>query len=111
MAQVVRQNYEKKRPVIQTAVEKLGRGEAWDDLRQSLADRVHSPQVLYDCLSGAGAAVCSEEINCDRGRLLSALLHAHEIRPRFTILDLAYITGIMPEAAQGIMDRCTGLAR
>ena len=44
------------------------------------------------------------DIGCTRGRLLDALIDAHEIRPRFTILDLAHLMGLMPSVSEHIVD-------
>jgi hypothetical protein len=37
-------------------------------------------------------------------RMLDAALHAHQIRKRPTIIDLAWILGILPGAAEEIID-------
>ena len=45
------------------------------------------------------------DIGCTRDRFLAAALHAHQIRERYTIIDLARAAGILPTAAEGIVDR------
>ena len=52
----------------------------------------------------AGGATCAADIGCSRERLRSAILHMHEIRKRFTIIDLAWLTGVMPAAVDDIID-------
>ena len=61
------------------------------------------PGKLRDCLARAGAACSAEDIQCPPDRLLAALRHAHEIRSRFTCLDLARLLGILPHAADQIV--------
>lgn len=101
---VVQKNFSGKADRLHLAGESLKKGDAWDQLRKQLSLMPHPPETLQQCLSRAKAAVHAEDIGCSRDRLLSALLHAHEIRPRFTVLDLAYLVGIMPAAAEMLVD-------
>jgi len=86
------------------AAERLAAGSAWDALRASLAARVRDPGTMAACLRRAGAAWRAEHIGCSRERLLAAFLRAHQMRARFTILDLARIVGVMPGAAAEIVE-------
>jgi len=104
LADVVEKHYAGKVERLRLTVERLSQANAWDDLRSRLADSLRSPEVVHDCLSRADAACRAEDIGCDRGRLLAAFLHAHEIRSRFTVVDLARILGIMPDAAEEIVE-------
>jgi len=104
LADEVAGHYAEKRPRMESAVEQLSRGGAWDRLRAELASMVRSPGAVRDCLTRAGAAVTAADIGCDRARLLAALDHAHEMRSRFTVLDLARLVGVMPSAAGAIVD-------
>jgi glycerol dehydrogenase-like iron-containing ADH family enzyme len=81
----------------------LGEGGTWDRLREKLAPMVLPPKALRDCLTAAGAARSAEGIGCSRQRLLAAFAHAHQIRPRFTVLDLARLLGLMPACAEEIV--------
>jgi len=103
-AQVVAQ-YAEKRPRLTAAREQLSRGNAWDDLRARLAPMVRPPEQLRDCLAAAGAAWRAEDIGCSPQRIRAALLRAHEIRSRFTVLDLANLAGVMPAAAGEIIEQ------
>ena len=96
--------YDAKRSRLKLAGEKLSQGGAWDKLRESLAPLVRDPATIKGCLEKAGAAHRAEHIRCSRERLLAAFLHAHEMRSRFTILDLARLAGIMPHAAAEIVE-------
>ena len=101
---VVSEKYAQKLPRLQKAFETISQGDAWDELRGDLKPMERPPSVIRDCLLRAGGAHKPEHIRCTRDRLLKALLHGHEIRERFTILDLARLVGIMPGAALDIID-------
>lgn len=100
---VVAACYAEKQARLRLAADFLSHGDAWDRLRQTLAPMVRPPEAIGDCLIRAGAATTAAHIHCDRARLLSAFLHAHEIRPRFTILDLSNLLGLLPRAAAEIV--------
>jgi glycerol dehydrogenase-like iron-containing ADH family enzyme len=87
------------------AAEKLARRGEWDRIRADLAPLTRTPEAIQGCLSRAGAAARAADIGISKDRLLGVLVHAHEIRSRFTILDLARLTGIMPKAAEEIVER------
>jgi hypothetical protein len=45
-----------------------------------------------------------DDIKCTPERAKAALLHMHEMRKRCTVVDLAWLTGIMPGAVDDIME-------
>jgi glycerol-1-phosphate dehydrogenase [NAD(P)+] len=92
---------------MRRAAEKLARRGEWDRIRADLAPLTRTPETLQGCLSRAGAAARAADIGVSKEHLLGVLLHAHEIRSRFTILDLARLVGIMPKAAEEIVE-CLG---
>ncbi len=102
---VVAEQHARKAGRIASAVEALSRGDAWNRLRAELSPMVRAPERIATCLRRAGAAWRGREIGCDSLRLVQALLHAHEMRGRFTILDLARITGVLPLQAEEIVER------
>ena len=104
LADVVEEQYTQKVPRLHQAVEKLAQPGTWEHLRAAISPMVRPPERIAECLSRAGGARSAADIGCDRQRLLAALLHAHEMRPRFTVLDLARLMGIMPDAAEDIID-------
>jgi glycerol-1-phosphate dehydrogenase [NAD(P)+] len=106
-ASAVEAEYARKLPRLREAKAKLAAPNAWDDLRQRLASMVRPPEVIRDCLAAASAAHKAEHIGCSRQRLLEALTHAHEIRSRFTILDLARLAGVLPDQAYDIIEEWT----
>jgi len=101
----VRKEYEQKIPMLRTISEKLTDGKTWDTFLATVAAQVHSPAKIKNCLKTAGAAHTCAGIGCSRDRVLVAALHMHHIRKRPTIIDLAWILGIMPGAAGEIIDR------
>lgn len=101
----VEEQYAEKIPRIHEAITILSKKDAWDNLREELSDYLRSPEEIRDCLKHAEGAFKAEDIGCSKERLLAALLHAHEFRARFTCLDLAWMTGILPTAAPEILEK------
>jgi glycerol-1-phosphate dehydrogenase [NAD(P)+] len=104
LAGAVGEQYAQKADRLAAAKQTLSRGGTWDDLRQAVSPLLRRPETIRDCLGRAGAAQGAEDLGCDRQRVLAALLHAHEIRARFTVLDLAGLVGVMPAAAGEIVE-------
>ncbi len=104
LSAVVKSHYAEKMERLRQAGEKLKRGHAWDQLRASLAPLLRPPAAIRDCLRRGGAAYRAEDLGCGRERLLDAFRRAHEIRARFTVLDLARLAGVMPAAAENLVE-------
>jgi glycerol-1-phosphate dehydrogenase [NAD(P)+] len=100
----VETNYVQKVERLQKAVEVLSQGDSWDRLREEVKPFLRPPKRIRNCLKRAGAAYRAEDIGCTRERLLRAVLHAHEIRTRFTAIDLARLVGLLPQAAAEIVE-------
>jgi glycerol-1-phosphate dehydrogenase [NAD(P)+] len=100
----VRKEYEQKLPMLKTIREKLSDGKTWGEFLDAVRRQVRSTAQIKNCLKTAGAAHTFADIGCSRERLLAAALHAHQIRKRPTIIDLAWILGILPGAAEEIID-------
>ncbi len=100
----VREQYEAKRQRLEAVRPRLTDGCNWDQLRARLATEVKRPATIRDWLTRAGAAVSMADIGCSRERLRAAILHMHEIRKRFTIVDLAWLTGVLPAAVDDLID-------
>jgi glycerol-1-phosphate dehydrogenase [NAD(P)+] len=105
LAENVRQQYQKKKIMLKTICEKLSDVETWQTFTSVAREQVRSPGEIKNCLKTAGAAHTWADIKCSRARLLSAVLHMHEIRKRPTIIDLAWILGILPGSADEIIDK------
>ena len=108
LSHVVEGEFKKKMPRFELAAQKLSRPGNWDDLRSILKQSLISPKKLKNCLSQSGAAhriadIRSNDKRIDPGFFLQVLKNAHQMRERFTVLDLAIMLGIMPEQAEAII--------
>jgi len=65
---------------------------------------LRSPKAIRDCLARSNAAHRISDIGCTRDRFLLAVKHCGAIRGRFTSIDLAWAAGILPEAAERVVD-------
>ena len=68
--------------------------EVWPDLRGRLEDQLMSAEELKDLLETAGCPTSPEEIGLDAGKLRATYARARMIRSRYTVLDLAFETGV-----------------
>lgn len=82
----------------------LASGDTWTRLRTLLAPTLTAPAQLKNALARAGAAHTIAELGCTRERFRWALLNAAQMRERFTSLDLAWATGVLPGAADELLD-------
>jgi glycerol-1-phosphate dehydrogenase [NAD(P)+] len=104
LADNVRQQYDLKKPILKTIHEELTDAQTWQTFISAARNQVRTPNEIKNCLKTAGAAHTFADIKCSRERFLSAVLHMHEIRKRPTIIDLAWILGILPDSAEEIID-------
>jgi len=104
LANAVADNFQQKGEGLQRARDVLSKGEMWDRFREGLSSMVPVPETIYGCLLRADGAVKAKDIGCTKGRLLEAVLHSHEIRPRITMLDIAHLVGLMPDVADEILE-------
>ncbi len=105
VAAAVAGQYEAKQQRLEPIRQKIAQREVWDRLRAELAAEAMSPATIHTWLQRAGAAVSMADIGCSRARIKAAILHMHEIRKRFTIVDLAWLCGVLPEAADDLIDQ------
>ena len=103
LADTVAEQYAQKQQRVTAAMAALARPAAWDNLRAALAPMLRTPESLHACLSGARAATRAEHIGITPQRLTAVFLRCHQMRPRFTVLDLARLVGVMPGAAADIV--------
>lgn len=73
-------------------------------LRRIITDNFISPVEIKQRLAAAGAAHRVEDIGCTKAHFLEAAVHCHQLRARYTVIDLARAAGIMPAAASEIVD-------
>jgi glycerol-1-phosphate dehydrogenase [NAD(P)+] len=76
----------------------------WDRVRETLGV-VPAPTEIKSRLSQAGAAHHLEDIGVGRDRFLWAVRNCAQIRERFTSIDLGWVTGVLPGAAEEIVDQ------
>lgn len=105
LSSVVEEEHAAKRERAAWAVQRLNEPGVWDAVRALIKKNAVSAARIKDCLRRAGAAHTWREIGCGRDRFLEAFEHSHQIRARYTVLDLARAAGILPGAAGEITDR------
>lgn len=104
-ADVVEEKHVLKRGRARAAAEKfVASPQLWETVRSEVAASVHTPRSIKGCLRRAGAAHRLQDIGVDRARFLDVLAHCHEIRDRYTIIDLARTVGILPGRAEELVD-------
>lgn len=104
VARAVEEQYGAKRQRLDRIRQKIAQRDVWEQLRRRVRAEVKSPETIHGWLSRAGGATSLADIGCSRERLRAAILHMHEIRKRFTIIDLAWLVGVMPAATDDIID-------
>ncbi len=104
LAGAVEKQYAAKRQLARGMGEKLAQKGRWEALREKLGGAVRRPGQVKDILSRAGAACVIDDIVCPAEDVRSAAMHMHEIRSRVTIVDLAWLTGILPGSLDEIVD-------
>jgi glycerol dehydrogenase-like iron-containing ADH family enzyme len=105
LADEVERKHAEKRPRLIAAKKTLAQPGVWARIRADLLPMLRPPERVRDCLERANAAHRIEDLGLPRARYRAALAHAHEIRSRFTVLDLAYLLGLMPDAIDDLLDR------
>ncbi|MCX6992440.1 MAG: sn-glycerol-1-phosphate dehydrogenase [Kiritimatiellaeota bacterium] len=102
---VVEEEHVLKHRKAEHAVQRLQQESAlWDRLRTELKPMTRTAAAIKQCLRAAGAAHRLDDIGCSCDRFLAAAHHAHQIRERYTIIDLARAVGVLPAAADEIVD-------
>jgi glycerol-1-phosphate dehydrogenase [NAD(P)+] len=103
-AENVQDQYRQKAPANQIMSQKLKDERIWRAFVDAASKQVRPPGQIKQCLKSAGAAHTFADIGCSRERFIAAARHMHEIRKRPTIVDLAWMLGILPDAADDIID-------
>ncbi len=104
LAPAVEEEHALKRKKVEEAVRQLKQGGAWDRIRAALTPTLRSAAELKRCLRDAGAAHRVADIGCTRDHFLAAILRCHQLRERYTIVDLARAAGVLPAGAGEIID-------
>jgi glycerol-1-phosphate dehydrogenase [NAD(P)+] len=100
----IKAQYTSKQGSIKTAAAVIAHQQIWEQLRNKLRPIVMSPLKTKDLLNRAGAADSIKALGLSRQRIEQALLHTHEIRSRFTVIDLAWLMGVLPAVFDDIID-------
>lgn len=104
LAPLVEEEHMRKRSKAAKAVGQLKKKGCWDELRAIARQSVRTASEITECLKSAGAAYRLDDIGCERSRFLDAALNCHQMRERWTVIDLARAVGIMPKAADEIIE-------
>lgn len=72
-----------------------GLDEGWDDLRHRLTSVALPPKRLKAAFEQAGVVIEPQGLGIVTGFYREAIIHARELRDRFTMLDLAADTGLL----------------
>lgn len=102
---VVEVEHAAKRRRAAEAVERLRTPGVWDSVRRLIAEAGFSAAAIKDCLRRAQAAHRLSDIGCSREDFVAALRHSHQIRARYTVLDLARAAGLWPDLAEELTDK------
>lgn len=100
----VREQYSAKGPQLEMIRAKIAQAAVWDRLKARLMAITKRPKEIKNWLLRAGGASTIADIGCSRERLRAAAMHMHEIRKRCTVVDLAWVLGILPAAVDEIID-------
>lgn len=78
----------------------------WEKVKEIVISTWVPPEIYRHRLSLVGAATHPREIGVSVGELREAVLHAREIRRRWTVLDTAFLVGLLPDQVDEVMERC-----
>jgi len=82
--------------------------EHWEEIQAAVRLTFRPPGELRAWLRAAGAPTTSGELGITASEFRATVLHAREIRARYTGLDLAYEVGLLPEALDEVL-RASGV--
>jgi glycerol-1-phosphate dehydrogenase [NAD(P)+] len=97
--------YSKKLEKFDTVRQRLSMPGDLQRLMYTLGPSLRKAGEVKQLLTRAGAPVSIRELGFSRQRVSRAMLHMHEIRARFTVVDLAWATGILPGGCDELIDQ------
>ncbi len=104
LSKEVGKHYQAKLAKTKDLAKILNQPGKWSSIRDEVKKILRPPQVIKDCLSQAGAAHKIQDIcDYDVEMFTKTWIKSHEMRSRFTILDLAFMAGVMPGQAGEIV--------
>lgn len=104
LAPAVAAQYAAKQDVVARIAAAMRDKPRWDAVRRMMNAAVPAPEKIVGVLKAAGAAHRLRDINVARARAREVVLHMHEMRARTTIVDLAWLAGVLPQAADELLD-------
>lgn len=78
----------------------------WERVKEIVTSTWVPPAIHHQRLETVGAATHPHDIGVSVDEIREAILHAREIRRRWTVLDTAYLLGLLPECVDEILKRC-----
>ncbi len=105
LAPVIEQEHSRKRQRAKQAAELLRQPGVWENVRQIILQNQPSPTKIKQCLRDAGAAHCVADLGCTREHFFASVKYCHQLRERYTVIDLARAAGILPGAIEEIIDK------
>jgi len=107
---VVAREYTKKLPKLEQVVELLCQPGMWDKLKAVLQPMLCPAEKLKNCLMTAEAAHRYKDIRFNnqplsKAMFLETIANANQMRARFTVLDLAWLLGILPDELELLVYR------
>ena len=113
LSDIVAGEYEKKLPKMHLAASLLVRPGQWRRLQEAIVPNLMPAKRLKHCLEQGGGAHRFSDIRRDgqalsREDFLLAAGCAHQMRARFTVLDLAVLLGMVPDEIEELCDRWIG---
>lgn len=99
LSSVVAEEFSKKQSKFEQAASLLSQPDNWDKLKEQISSGLVPAHKLKNCLKNAGAAhrfhdITDNGLPLSRQKFTSAVIHAHQMRQRFTVLDIAVLLGL-----------------
>ena len=72
----------------------------WQEILQGIRPYLKPCGEIRTILEKAGAPTTAAALGVSAEEFLETIVHAHQIRRRYTVLDLAQDIGLLPDAAE-----------
>ena len=110
LSPVVAEEFAKKQSKYEQAASFLSQSDNWNTLKLQISSGLVPAHKLKNCLKNAGAAHRIGDISDDghplsRDKFTSATIHAHQMRQRFTVLDIAVLLGLTSSEMEKLIER------
>ena len=77
----------------------------WDEIRHAIASVYRTPYEIREALKRACAPTTAAELGISNEEFRETVLYAHTMRRRYTVLDVAYELGILPDELDDLLMR------